>query len=83
MQKLHVRLSVEVKIPDKLFREIVEDNRLPSGGFLDVEVSEIADKIDWDSAKPCLKGWDEGGYIPSSWLEYDVKESGLYETEGE
>ena len=77
MQKLHARLSVEIKIPDKLFKRIVDEHIEPCP--FDVDVEEIKDEIDWDTAKPVLEGWDNGGYIPSEWLVYDAVESGLYE----
>jgi len=79
MQKLHVRLSVEIKVPDKLFKQIVDDHIAPFP--CDVDVEEIKDEIDWDSAKPVLEGWDNGGYIPFEWLTYDAVESGLYEAD--
>lgn len=78
MQKLHVRLSVEVKVPDKLFRKIV-DEAMYNGCLCDIEVSWLKDHVDFDTAKPVLEGWDEGGYVPGSWLEYDAIESGMYE----
>lgn len=81
MQKIHVRLSVEVKIPDKLFRKIVDEHKTTKSGLYDVEVSEIKDLIDWDTAVPVFEGWDEGGYIPSEWLTYDAVESGFYEAD--
>lgn len=81
MQKLHVRLSVEVKVPDKLFRQIVDENNTAQFGMVDVEVAEIRDKIDWSSAKPVFDGWDNGGYIPAEWITYDAVESGLYEAD--
>jgi len=79
MQKLHVRLSVEVKVPDKLFKRIVDEHIVPCP--LDVDVEEIKDEIDWDAAKPVFDGWDEGGYIPSNWLVYDAVESGFYDAD--
>lgn len=81
MQKLHVRLSVELKIPDKLFKKIVDDNNTEQFGVCDVDVEDIKDLIDWDTAKPVFDGWDNGGYIPAEWLTYDAVESGLYEAD--
>lgn len=81
MQKLHVRLSVEVKVPDKLFKKIVDEHNEPLFGLCDVDAEEIKDEIDWDSAKPVFEGWDNGGYIPAGWLTYDAVESGLYEAD--
>lgn len=82
MQKLHVCLSVEVKVPDKLFRQIVDEHKNIFGsGLCDVDVDEIKDLVDWDSAKPVFEGWDNGGYIPSNWLTYDAVESGMYEAD--
>lgn len=79
MQKLHVRLSCEVKVPDKLFRKIVENAISSNGNVLDTEVAWLKDFIDFSTAKPVFDGWDEGGYIPDSWLVYDAIESKLYE----
>lgn len=79
MQKIHVRLSVELEIPDKTFKKIVDDAIMPNGIVLDTEVSWLKDFVDFSTAKPVLKGWDDGGYIPSSWLMYDAVESGLYD----
>lgn len=81
MQKIHVRLSVELKIPDKLFKKIVDDNNTEQFGMCDVDVEDIKDLIDWDTAKPVFKGWDNGGYIPAEWLTYDAVDSGLYEAD--
>lgn len=81
MQKLHVRLSVEVKVSDKLFKRIIDKHNTAQFGVCDVDVEEIKDEIDWDSAKPVFEGWDNGGYIPSSWLTYDAVESGMYEAD--
>lgn len=80
MQKIHVRLSVEVEVPDKTFKKIVDDAIWGSGDVLDTEVSWLKDFVDFSNAKPCLDGgWDEGGYIPGNWLAYDAVESGFYD----
>lgn len=79
MQKLHIRLSVEVEIPDELFKKIVDEAITPNWGVCDTDVSYLKDFIDFSTAKPVLEGWDDGGYIPSSWLMYDAVESGMYE----
>ena len=79
MQKIHVRLSVEVEVPDKTFKKIVDDALMPNGSLSDTEVSWLKDFVDFDTAKPVLEGWDDGGYIPGNWLEFDAIESGLYE----
>ena len=81
MQKIHVRLSAEVEVSDKLFKKIVDEHNTPLFGVCDVDVEEIKDEIDWDSAKPVLEGWDNGGYIPAEWLTYDAVDSGLYEAD--
>ena len=77
MQKLHIRLSVEVDVPDKLFKKIVDAHNNGKFGLCDVDVTEIQDVVDWDTAKPVFD-WDEGGYLPSEWLTYDAVESGFY-----
>lgn len=81
MKKLHVRLSVELEVPDKVFKQIVDEATLSSGTVLDTEVSYLKDFVDFETAKPVLEGWDDGGYVPSSWLMYDAVESGLYEAD--
>jgi len=83
MQKIHVRLSVELKVPDKTFKKIVDEATMPNGCVLDTEVSWLKDFVDFDTAKPVFEGWDDGGYIPGNWLEFDAVESGLYESYGE
>ena len=83
MKKLHVRLSVEVEVPNKLFKDIVDGATLTDGTVIDTEVAWLRDSgVDFSNAKPCLDGgWDDGGYIPSSWLVYDAVESGLYDAD--
>ena len=81
MQKIHVRLSVELKVPDKVFKKIVDEATMPNGNVSDTEVSWLKDFVDFDTAKPVFEGWDDGGYIPDSWLTYDAVESGLYEAD--
>lgn len=81
MKKLHVRLSVEVSVPDKLFKEIVDEATQMNGTVLDTEVSWLKDFVDFDTAKPVFDEWDNGGYIPSEWLTYDAVDSGFYEAD--
>ena len=80
MPKLHMRLSVELDVTEEQFTKIVEDARYHNS-VCDVEFPQLPPIVQSDieimKFSPC--DWDEGGYIPSSWLEYDMEESGLYE----
>ena len=81
MQKLHMRLSVEIDVTDKEFREIVERQLNEFGQVTDVEYGDlprsVQTKIEIKDFEPC--DWDDGGYLPRTWLIYDAVESGLYE----
>ena len=81
MAKLHMRLSVEIDVTDKEFREIVERQLNEFGGATNVEYAElprsVQTKIEIKKFEP--SDYDDGGYIPQEWLCYDAVESGLYE----
>lgn len=82
MPKLHMRLSVELEVTEEQLVNIVGNARNPMYTTLyDVEYAELPHEIramiDIKRFEPC--DWDEGGYIPESWLRYDAEESGLYE----
>jgi len=84
MPKLHMRLSVELEITDEQLIKIVEDAKAPTYEHLyEVEYDElpltVQAMINAGNFTAC--DWDEGGYIPSSWLVYDAVDSGLYEAD--
>lgn len=70
MRKIHARLSVEIEVTEVEFNKIVEEARMDrdNDGCDNIPIPEhlIA------RAKPC--DWDDCGYIPGSWLEWDIKE---------
>ena len=81
MPKLHMRLSVEIEVTDNELQKIVDEQLTMFGRGCDVEYAELPRsvqvKLETKQFEPC--DWDEGGYIPNNWLEYDMEESGLYE----
>ena len=84
MAKLHMRVSVEMDVPDNLFMKVVERSLSGSDGrniLCDVEYymlpAEIKAMVDTKSFETC--DWDDGGYIPETWIGYDAEDSGLYE----
>ena len=82
MPKLHIRLSVEVDVTNEEFRQIAEEAIMPfGGGAYDVDYPtlpiNVRNRLAIKDFKLC--DWDEGGYIPDSWMEYDMEESGMYE----
>ena len=86
MPKLHMRVSVEMDVPDNLFMKVVERSLSRSDGrniLCDVEYemlpAEIKAMVDTKSFETC--DWDEGGYIPDTWIGYDAEDSGLYEVD--
>ena len=81
MAKLHMRCSVEIEVTDKELQEIVDEQLTMFGRGCDVEYADLPRsvqvKIETKQFEPC--DWDDGGYIPENWLEYDMEGSGLYE----
>ena len=81
MAKLHMRLSVEIDVTNEELQGIVDEQLTMFGRGCDVEYAELPRsvqvKIETKQFEPC--DWDEGGYIPENWLEYDMADSGLYE----
>ena len=65
MPKIHARMSVEIEVTEAEFKKIVKK--------AEDHVEELWLE-DWmiTRAKPC--DWDEGGYIPDEWLEYDIED---------
>lgn len=83
MAKLHMRLSVEIDVTDKELQEIVDRQNREWKSLTDTEYAELPRsvqvKIETKKFEPC--DWDDGGYIPDSWLTYDAVDSGLYEAD--
>ena len=72
MKKLHMRLSVELEVTDEQFAELVrianEDH-----WWGDVEYGMIPRSVQAmiEAGKYTSCDWDNGGYIPGSWIEWD------------
>lgn len=75
MAKLHARLSVEIDVTEEQLRYIYYTlgNKKPNYEPHDVDINMLPDSIDLNNAT--VSDWDYGGYIPSSWLEYDAVEA--------
>jgi hypothetical protein len=80
MAKLHMRCSIELDVPDKVFKEIVDRQLQEYGQVTETEYWElpllVQQMINTKNFEPC--DWDDGGYVPQEWLEFDAEESGLY-----
>lgn len=86
MPKLHMRVSVELDITENQFRKIIDRSLSCSEGRkhlcdVDYEMLPRDVKAMIDIKKFDVCDWDEGGYIPDSWLGYDAEDSGLYEVD--
>lgn len=83
MAKLHMRCSIELDVPDDLFRKIVDEADGGNSGWYDTEYpglpAEVRAMIDTKRFE--VSDWDEGGYVPGSWIEADAENSGLYEVD--
>lgn len=81
MAKIHARLSVEIEVTEEQLRQIYYKigKRNPGFDADDIDVNKLPDGIDLKNAKAC--DWDEGGYIPGSWLEFDAVEAGIVKAE--
>lgn len=81
MAKLHMRCSIELDLPDDLFRKIVDNQLEQWKQCCDVEYAELPRAvqvmIETKQFEPC--DWDDGGYVPQTWLEDDARHSGMYE----
>ena len=73
MAKLHMRLSVELDITDDQLKELVIN------GYREIIVDAlprpIRAMIEAGRFRPC--DWDDGGYVPEEWLEWDAEEAGI------
>ena len=86
MPKLHMSVSVELEVTENQFRKIIERSLSCSEGRkylcdMDYEMLPRDVKAMIDIKKFDVCDWDEGGYIPDSWLAYDAEDSGLYEVD--
>lgn len=81
MAKLHMRYSIELDVPDDLFREIVDKANEVNRGCGDVEYFQLPAEVRAmiDTKRFEVSDWDEGGYAPGSWIEADAENSGMYE----
>jgi len=74
MAKLHARVSMVIDVPKEKLREIMKLHEVDG----DFDLNDIKG-VDWSQAKPC--DWDDGGYIPGSWLQYDLVDAGIVSVE--
>ncbi len=73
---LHARLSVEFDVTEEQMRKIMDRATDHERGLIgDLDVSQIKDIVDIKTSVPV--DWDNFGYIPSSWLEYDLVDGEL------
>ena len=81
MAKLHIRLSVEIEVTEEQLRHICYNlgDKRPGYEPDDVNVNQLPGEIDLSKAIHC--DWDEGGYIPGSWLEYDAVDAKIVSLE--
>lgn len=83
MAKLHMRCSIELDVPDDLFRAIVDRANDDDHGCDDVEYfmlpRSVQTMVETKQFEVC--DWDDGGYIPGNWIDADAEESGLYEVD--
>lgn len=81
MAKLHIRLSVEVDVTNEQMEEVIKlaKQDVPYNMVGDLDVSALPFDIDISKAIPC--DWDNGGYMPSNWLEYDAVDCGVLSRE--
>ena len=79
MPKIHARMSVEIEVTEEQFKQVMElAGWKPHKSLADVDIGTLPrciQEINLSKSVPC--DWDDGGYIPGSWLEYDIVESGL------
>ena len=75
MKQIHMRLSIVVDVTDDQFKEIagnlVEDE---VGCCCDVDYEEIPEEVRTkiENGEYQLSDWDDGGYIPADWIEFDA-----------
>ena len=75
MKQIHMRLSIVVDVTDEQFKEIagdlVEDE---NGRCCDVNYEEIPEevRVKIENGEYQLSDWDDGGYIPADWIEFDA-----------
>lgn len=70
MKKIHARLSVEIEVTDAEFAEIVKMSRDGREFLSDVPLGYAPFERLIAKAKPC--DWDDCGYIPAEWLQWDI-----------
>ena len=76
MPKLHARASIEIEVTEEELRDIYYrlGEKKPNYEPHDIDLNEL--EIDFED-RFTLCDWDEEGYIPGSWLEYDAVEAGI------
>lgn len=81
MQKLHMRASIELDIPDDLFMQIIETASENGHGCDDIDCCMLPEEVRAmvNAHKFVISDWDDGGYCPGPWLECDAEGSGIYE----
>ena len=78
-----MRCSIEIDVPEKQFKEIIDRQLQEWGQITETEYDElpllVQQMIRIKNFETC--DWDEGGYVPQEWLEYDAVDSGLYKVD--
>jgi len=69
MPKIHARMSVEIEVIEAEFNKIVQQAKNEVGSHDDLPLSMFEYLM--VRAKPC--DWDDCGYIPGDWLEWDIE----------
>ena len=86
MAKIHARVTIELEIPNEEFIKIVEAHKFQHKNGAD-DLNDVDLDFDELTAERFSKNgtvnysWDDVGYIPASWLLFDVFDSGLYDVD--
>lgn len=79
MAKLHMRMSVEIEVTDEELRKIMDyAKRDVYHDLEDISCNEISDLgIDLMKNMKYADDWDDGGYVPETWLANDLDAAGI------
>lgn len=73
---LHARIGIEIRIPRKLFEQVMAVAKNENGNFSETTFDDETAKIFIDKGKAA---WDH--YIPAEWLYEDAKNAGYIKEE--